>query len=75
MKSPLYLTENLLGGQLPHVLWCSHVGLQSQKKERKEKKRKSFSTPQLQGCFGVVVVFYFISRVILITTRSMVSPP
>ena len=29
-KSPLYLTENLLGGQLPHVLWRWPVGLLSQ---------------------------------------------
>ena len=27
---------NLSGGQLPHVLWCLHVGLLSQ--ERKERK-------------------------------------
>ena len=32
MKSPLYLTENLQGGQLPPVqLWRWHVGILSQK--------------------------------------------
>ena len=30
VKSPLYLMENLLGGQLPPVLWRWHVGLLSQ---------------------------------------------
>ena len=33
MKSPLYLTENLPGGQLPPMLWHWHVGLLSQKKK------------------------------------------
>ena len=32
MKSPIYLTKNLPGGQLPHMLWCWLVGLLSQKK-------------------------------------------
>jgi hypothetical protein len=31
VKSPLYLTEDLPGDQLPHVLWCWHVDLLSQK--------------------------------------------
>jgi hypothetical protein len=31
MKSPLYLTENLLGGQLPPVLWLWDVDLLSKK--------------------------------------------
>ena len=35
MKPPLYLTENLPGGQLPHVLWRWHVGLLSQKQRKK----------------------------------------
>ena len=33
MKSPLYLTENLLGGQFPRVLWHWLVNLLSQKEE------------------------------------------
>jgi hypothetical protein len=33
VKSSLYLTENLLGGQLPFVLWCWHVGLLSHEEE------------------------------------------
>jgi hypothetical protein len=37
IKSPLYLTENLPGGQLPLVLWCWHVGLLSQRKKKKRK--------------------------------------
>ena len=32
VKSPLYLTKNLSGGQLPHVLWRWPIGLLSQKK-------------------------------------------
>ena len=35
-ESPLYLTENLSGGQLPHVFWSWHLGVLSQK----EKKNK-----------------------------------
>ena len=31
-ESPLYMTGNLSGGQLPPVLWRWHVGLLSQKK-------------------------------------------
>ena len=27
MKSPLYLTKNLSGGQMPHALWHWHVGV------------------------------------------------
>jgi hypothetical protein len=37
VKSPLYLTENLLGGQLPPVLWRWHVGLLSQKLKKLKK--------------------------------------
>ena len=36
VKSPLYLTENLSGGQLPHVLWGWPVGLLSIKNLKKE---------------------------------------
>jgi hypothetical protein len=36
VKSHLYMTENLQGGQLPPMLRCWHAGLLSQK--RKEKK-------------------------------------
>ena len=35
VKSPLYLTENLSGGELPHVLWRWHVGLLSPPKSAK----------------------------------------
>jgi hypothetical protein len=31
ISSPLCLTEDLPGGQLPHVLWRWHVGLLSKK--------------------------------------------
>jgi hypothetical protein len=34
VKSPLYMTENLPGGQLPLVLWRWHVGLLSQNKNK-----------------------------------------
>jgi hypothetical protein len=47
MKSPLYLTENMLGDQLPHVLrrwplvlWRWPLGLLSQKEEKKRRKKK-----------------------------------
>jgi hypothetical protein len=33
-KSPLYLTENLLGGQLPPVLRRCHIGLLSHKVDK-----------------------------------------
>ena len=35
VKSPLYLTKNLPGGQLPHVLWCWPAI------SKKKKKKKS----------------------------------
>ena len=35
MKSPLYLTEKLPGGQLPPELWRWPVGLLSQKRKEK----------------------------------------
>jgi hypothetical protein len=40
-KSPLYLTENLLGGQLLFVLWHWHVGHLSQNKPRNKNKNKN----------------------------------
>jgi hypothetical protein len=40
VKSPLYMTDKLPGGSLPHVLWPWHVGPLSPKK--KEKKRLEF---------------------------------
>jgi hypothetical protein len=40
MKSPLYLTENLPGGQLPLVLWRSPIRLLSKKEERKKEKEE-----------------------------------
>ena len=39
-KSPLYLTDNLSGGQLPRVLWSWLVGLLSKKKQKTKDKRK-----------------------------------
>ena len=30
----LHLTENLQGGQLPLMLWCWHVGILSQKRQK-----------------------------------------
>ena len=40
VKSPLYLTKNLLGGQLPLVLWHWPVGLLSPKEKEKERKKR-----------------------------------
>ena len=40
VKSPLYLAENLLDGQLPHVLWCWHVGLLSSNKQTNKQTNK-----------------------------------
>jgi hypothetical protein len=37
----IYLTENLLGGQLPPILWRWYIGLLSPKKKKNEKKNKS----------------------------------
>jgi hypothetical protein len=42
MKSPLYLTENLSGGELPLVLWHWHVGLLSPPQKKKKKKENRF---------------------------------
>ena len=39
VKSPLYLKENLLGGQLPPMLWRYPVGRLSQRKRKKEKMK------------------------------------
>ena len=39
-ESPLYLTENLPGGQLPPMLWRWPIGLLSQKKEKKKEKSR-----------------------------------
>ena len=41
VKSPLYLTNNLPGGQLSHVLWRWPVDLLSPKKKKKKEKRIS----------------------------------
>ena len=39
--SSLLDIKNLLGGQLPPVLWRWHVGLLSQKKKKEKKDRNS----------------------------------
>jgi hypothetical protein len=39
-KSPLYLTDNLPGAQLPPVHWRWSVGLLTVSKGKKEKKKK-----------------------------------
>jgi hypothetical protein len=38
VKSPLYSTDDLPGGQLFHVLWRWHVGLLSKNLKKKKKK-------------------------------------
>jgi hypothetical protein len=38
MKSPFYLTENLLDGQLSPMLWYWPVGLLSQEEEEEEEE-------------------------------------
>ena len=45
MKSPLYLTENLPGGQLPLVLCCWFVGLLSNKQQQQQQQLHSSSFP------------------------------
>ena len=40
---PLYLTENSLGGQLPHVLWCWLIGLLSPTKKQQKKQNKKMT--------------------------------
>jgi hypothetical protein len=45
VKSSLYLTEYLPGGQLSLVLWRWHVGLLSQQKTKTTTLRKWLSTP------------------------------
>jgi hypothetical protein len=49
MKSPLYLTENMLGDQLPHVLRRWPLGLLSQKEEKKEEKRRMVEDSYCRG--------------------------
>ena len=46
VKSPLYLTKNLSGGQLPHVLWCWPVRLLSR---NNNKKLRDFEVPWSPG--------------------------
>ena len=41
VKSPLHLTENLPGDQLPPVLWRWHINLLSSEKEYKKKKKEN----------------------------------
>ena len=51
VKSPLYLTDYLPGRRMPHVLWRSHVGPMSRKKDKKRGLMKPMFTINVQGDF------------------------
>jgi hypothetical protein len=51
VKSPLFLTENLPGGQLPSVLWCCRPSVQKFiKNEEEEEEEEELMTLRIE-CF------------------------